>query len=385
MPSKKLPHQEATPLAKITSLGSEPQLVGPAQHLKPLSTDLPKDETGIRLYLRQMVEDVNNSSEPNASLSRCIALLNQAYLNARLSWLQIASIFRSDLKYTDLYQYLFNDSKEEIEAAVGSPGENFVQLLAFMAAVREKKLPIKSPPQYFKNDGEVPTAKEKGDYFVRSNRVKGRSTIHKSSIADSYEANLRNDSEFTQNVLDLTSDQPITYWVYEAVRDWFVPCDNDFNPLRTRNFNDLDDLTRLILPELCFERSIGILAVHPFGSVATSVEVQVQRVRIQRQRTCGPRMVVIPGFYQPSQIRTHATRDFIDLYGCMAGVPRTSPRKSVATLKRLARKRFEDLKASGELPTVAWAQVGREMGWTEETLQKRIGAEPALLHRRELS
>ena len=103
---------------------------------------------------------------------------------------------------------------------MGSPGENFVQLLAFMAAVRGRETPLGPPPQYCQKGNK---------YRYRTNRVKGRARITESPIADMYEFNLRFNPDFASAVLELSNDLGMSYWVYEAVRDWFVPCDASFD------------------------------------------------------------------------------------------------------------------------------------------------------------
>ena len=138
--------------------------------------------------------------------------------------------------------------------------------------------------------------------------------------------------------------------------------------------------------ELCFEHSIGILGVHPFGPDGKEIEVQVQRVRIQRQRTCGPRLVLIPVIHQPTQIRTHEERDFIDLYGCMSGsAPRTNPRKSEATKIVRAKLLMKQLIKNKVTPHEAWKEAGYTYWNSDLTIEKHLGAQPVAVHRRDIT
>ena len=344
-----------------------------SRNVAPPAPDAVKDEASVRHCLQELVDSAAQSGTLDSALGKSVMLLHQAYWNARLSWKQVASILRSGIQHGELYRYLFENSKEEIEAWVGSPGENFVQLLAFMAAVREKKKPLKPAPQYFLKGIK---------HVYRTNRSSNRATIPQSSIADTEESNLRQDSEFAAEVMELAQDQPVKFWAYEAVRNWFVPCDSNFDLCEDKTGSQFDELTRLILAELCFERSLGILAVHPCDGDGKAVELQLQRVRILRQRASGPRVVLIPGYYQPTQIRSHDDRDFIDLYGCMSRPYQKRTRESLSAITKRTRQRMKELMAEGKAHNEARELVQREENWTYETARKRLGITKTLLCQR---
>jgi hypothetical protein len=373
MSKKRLPNRGTTSPERDKRLVSEIRRFMDGQKIRGLSPTLVKDEASVRTCLQELLGVVNGLDDSGGDLGNSIALLSQAYWNARLSWEQVASILRSGLQYAKLYRYLFKGATEDIEAVVGSPGGNFVQLLTFMAAVRDRTAPLKPPPQYAKTSDVL---------LYRSQRGNRPIDIADSPVADQYEENLRHSRAFTEKVLCLTNDLPISFWLYEAIRDWFVPCTPDYNFWEEAATKPLDDVTHFLLRELCSENDVAVLGVHPFGTKETkTVEVQVHRVRVQRQHLTGPYLVLIPGYYQASHIKKNANTDFIDLYGCMSGVPKTRPtRESKETKKALARQYMDKLIAGGIPPYDAWHAARKKMNWSPSTAIRYLGAEPTQLH-----
>ena len=346
--------------------------------LQPIPVALVTDDASLRKCLLAISRAAEAKGDEATLLRNSTDILLWAYRIARLSLEQVSSILTQGISYPKIFQFL------KVDAPSGNVGmvapdtrrDDYVHLLACISAIRDGQELPKPAPMYVKTGKTL---------MLRTRHLVFRDGIAKTPPedpppADVYEKRLRNNKALEDQLSEIADGFAINYWIYLLNQHWFVPLDEH------RQF--FEDVSKklphryelLLLRGVCMENHLAVVAFHPDRHGKGKVlALQAQRVRVGFDSRTNANVAYIPAYYRFSHIEDNKLTDFLDLYGCMSSPSDQRPlRMTEEELVSEAEQFYRQCLAERMTENQAWHATRAHMSWSDDTMIKRLWAEPKL-------